>query len=792
MIKKKHSRNRLSFMLSIVAFVCLLGFFFPSQAKAAGSWSQPTLKNGGFERNSNSQDLQLYKAQRVNRMQGKVYQGNYALKIGKASPGKESEGYPRWLYNEGKGSANLVIRNVKPNTKYKVSMNYFNETGVKFRLGVLDIEGSKNWKPGQINSNYQTFDQKTTQWQSSSFEIVTGPRTTEIYAFALTEWTGNENGSGVFYIDNVNVAQEGQVTTDNKQTIAYQPKSSEKFPTIVPAIKQFTPAGKSKFQVNKLLQRIYVPRNLYSQGRLLGEKLKKAGVVKNYVVSTNMRFANNGIVLNNRNVSFNAGLNETEKKEAYELNISRRILNLTASTGTGIQNGIMTIVQALKQRDALPTGTVHDYSDQEYRGLQVDSGRRYYSMNWLKKTVDEMAELKLNKMQLRLKDNEGIRYQSQVAPQFSDTNGRAWSRSEIKSLVAYAKQRNIEVIPEIDFPGHSEQDGVYFDKSWLLSDKSNALDISNPDVRKYMASIYKEAFELFDSNIVHIGGDEYFQTSGFSDPDNKLAKWAQEETGNSKATKEDAFKLFINEMAQPYLAQGKKVFVWNDNVFNLNSVVKLDSRLIVDVWAGTIYNSITAGIAADNGYQVVGSASDLYHDLWPDNDKIDRPLPEFLYNQWQSNSYSKGFNPHENLTAQQAQQSKGQFFPIWDDANGYAPEYVLDKTLYPRLALFANNMWGSQAWNSQQNKPSYSEMELLVHYIGPDFTKSIEYTNTDVQYIAKTINEKMYSVRGSNLKVRLKKVNLSNYLRRVFHNQVRTDNNGKIYKMIHDFENLEN
>lgn len=265
----------------------------------------------------------------------------------------------------------------------------------------------------------------------------------------------------------------------------------------------------------------------------------------------------------------------------------------------------MTIVQALKQRDALPTGDEYDYSAQEYRGLQVDSGRRYYSINWLKKTVDEMAELKLNKMQLRLKDNEGIRYQSQVEPQFSDTNGRAWSRRGIKQLVAYAKNRNIKIIPEIDFPGHSERDGFYFDKSWLLSNKSNALDISNPEVRKYMSAIYKEAFELSDSQTVHIGGDEYFQTSGFADPENKLAGWAQKETNNPKTTKEDAFKLFINEMAKPYLNQGKKVFVWNDNIFDLNSVVKLDSRLTIDVWAGTIYNSITTSNAANNGYNVV-------------------------------------------------------------------------------------------------------------------------------------------------------------------------------------------
>lgn len=793
MYKAKDFSLSFSIVLAIVSFVFFM-WLVPNQILAANNnyQTEPILRNGNFERNIEKNDIQTFKGQRINKRQGKVYNGNYALQIGKNSPGKDSKDYPRWLYNEGKGSANLVIRNVQPNTKYKISMNYFNQTGVKFRLGVLDTEGKKDWKPGQINSNYKTFDKKTSQWQAASFEITTGPRTKEIDAFALTEWTGNEKGSGLFYLDNVKVNKIGQQVADKQKTIEYDPDKVTAFPTIIPAVKQFEGRGNSKFHLDKNLQRIFVPRNMYSQGKLLGEKLKKAGIIRNYIVSTNLRLARKGIVISNSEVDFRKDLNAIEKQNAYQFDITPQTLIIRSKTNEGIQNGIMTALQAFRQRNALPTGKIKDYSDQEYRGLQVDSGRRYYSIDWLKEAVDQMAELKLNKLQLRLKDNEGIRYQSDVAPQFSDTDGRAWSKNDIRSLVNYARKYNIEVIPEIDFPGHSEQDGVYFDKSWLLSSKSNALDISNPEVRKYMANVYQEAFKLFDSKTVHIGGDEYFQTSGFADPDNKLAKWAQRQTKNPHATKYDAFKLFINEIAKPYLNQGKQVFVWNDNILDLNSTVKLDPRLVVDVWAGTIYDSITASNAVDNGYEVAGSASDLYHDLWPDNDKIDRPLPKFLYEKWQSNSYSKGFDPHENLSATQMQKSKGQFFPIWDDANGYAPEYVLSKTLYSRLPLFANNMWGSQEWVDRKDKPRYEEMERLIHYMEPESAKSVEYTNTDVNYIANTIKGKLRGMKTRSPIVKRKIIKLRIYVGKVLRHTQKADNNTKIYKMIHDFENLSN
>ena len=198
----------------------------------------------------------------------------------------------------------------------------------------------------------------------------------------------------------------------------------------------------------------------------------------------------------------------TSKIDAYQIDIDQDKTVIHSDYIQGIQNGAMTILQAFAQRKSLPAGSVQDYSDQVVRGLQVDSGRRYYSIQWLKDQIEQMAYYKQNILQLRLKDNEGIRYDSKIAADFVDRKGGFWTQEEVDELVSYAAKFNIEVIPEIDFPGHAEQE-ANFHSGWCIPGSTKALDFSKQEVREYMISVYKEAADFFHAKTIHIGGDEY-------------------------------------------------------------------------------------------------------------------------------------------------------------------------------------------------------------------------------------------------------------------------------------------
>ena len=315
----------------------------------------------------------------------------------------------------------------------------------------------------------------------------------------------------------------------------------------------------------------------------------------------------------------------------------------------------------------------------------------------------------------------------------------------------------------------------------------------------YALSIYQEAADLFNAKTIHIGGDEYFQTSGWnSEGDQKLASWAQEVTQNSAADENDALKLFFNEAAKPFLDNGIKVLVWNDNLFSFDSVVDLDERIVIDFWGGGIYGSIKASQAVEAGYNVMSSSSSNYHDLWPqqDQNKLDRPAPKNLYENFTRYTYSCSafgypFYHVDEVLTKNLDLVQGQVFPIWDDAHGYVPEYILSRTLFPRYAGFAYKTWGSE----YAADFSYEEFERLAYAVespksallGNQVAKN--YTLSDYQSIVNSLKIALANIQTDNLEVQANIDELNEILNKE-NNKILYSVN-EIEELIHKYENIE-
>ena len=758
------------------------------------------MNNSSFENTIKNSEVQLYKAQRTKE---KAYDGNYSIKVGMEKPENEDE-VPIWSYNYGKGSVNVVIDHVKPNTTYEITSHYFNETGVKMSTGVLDVDGnySKDY-PWKLASDIQTNNEKSTEWKTNVHTITTGPRTDQIYAFAYMEWTGNEDGAGVFYFDDVQI-KEVESKDKNVTTIGYESKT-DGFPNTVPAIQNFE-QKEGVFKLTKRNQIFSTDKFSKDKVKYLAQSMKAKGIIDRYSIEVidDIKDAR-GITLFKQPIQFDlpAGVKDRAcEKDAYQIDITQDSVLVYANTLNGIQNGSMTILQAFAQRDSLNCGSVKDYTDQNVRGLQVDSGRRYYSIDWLKNQIEQMAYYKQNVLQLRLKDNEGIRFDSKVAPELVDRKGGYWTQGEIDELVNYAHKFNIKVIPEVDFPGHSEQEANYHEE-WKITPNSSALDFTKPEVQEYMFAIYQEAANMFHADTIHIGGDEYFQSKyPGGEADKILSQWAQEQSGNSEANQYDALKLFFNQAAKPFLDKGINVLVWNDNIFSFDSAVDLDDRIVVDVWGGGIYGSITASDAIKAGYNVMSSSSSNYHDLWPqeNNDKLDRPAPKNLYENFTRYTYSKSafsypfYNVDEKLdkiVPNNLNQAQGQVFPIWDDAHGYVPEYVLSRTLFPRYAAFAQVTWGA----SYKDDLNYSEFERLAYAIesprpellGQQVAK--KYTASDYKTVVQTIKDGLSSIKTDNVDIQKNIDELNGLLNKENDNTLYTVD--ELENLIRKYENIE-
>ena len=189
------------------------------------------------------------------------------------------------------------------------------------------------------------------------------------------------------------------------------------------------------------------------------------------------------------------------------------IVQVTAETEWGALAALATLAQ-LGAGGGFAVAEVCDAPRFPWRGLMVDPARRFLSPATLKQTLDAMWFYKLNVLHLHLTDDQGFRFQSHAYPELA--SAAAYSQEDLRELVAYAADRGIRVVPELDMPGHTT--------SWLAAYPQWAsepvaasarfglhktrLDPANPAWLTAVDVLLGELAEVFPDEFVHFGGDE--------------------------------------------------------------------------------------------------------------------------------------------------------------------------------------------------------------------------------------------------------------------------------------------
>ncbi len=235
-----------------------------------------------------------------------------------------------------------------------------------------------------------------------------------------------------------------------------------------------------------------------------------------------------------------ARLEPWQQQEAYRLTIGRKRIRIEALTEEGVFRA-RTSLEQLQALGEVPCGVIFDYPRLRHRGLMIDESRSFKGLAFLKKQVDAMALLKLNVLHLHLDDSAGWRIESEAYPDLTaktawrkgrtyheweagqyrftteddpDGYGGCYSREELKELVAYAAERYVTVIPEIEMPGHSMEVGyAYPDVLCQLPDgrrHTGAWDLcpGSESTFKLLEAVLEEVMDIFPSPFIHIGGDE--------------------------------------------------------------------------------------------------------------------------------------------------------------------------------------------------------------------------------------------------------------------------------------------
>ncbi|GAB5550510.1 MAG: family 20 glycosylhydrolase [Saprospiraceae bacterium] len=421
--------------------------------------------------------------------------------------------------------------------------------------------------------------------------------------------------------------------------------------------------------------------------------------------------------------------------EAYHLNISPEKIQIKAATEAGFFYGFQSLRQlmptdfygktAKKTKEfILPIVQIQDKPAFGWRGFMLDVSRHFFTVAQVKEVLDKMAELKLNRFHWHLADDQGWRVEIKAYPKLTEvgawrmdynntderisdwwgrptqkpgeeaTYGGFYTQEEIKDIVAYAKERHIEVIPEIDMPGHAqatiaaypELGGVnaapYVATGGVF--KNNTYNPGKEATYDFIDKMLNEVMDLFPYEYVHIGGDECNKEQWKIDPAAQ-AKMKAEGLKNEAELQ----SYFIKRVEKIINARNKKMIGWDEILEG-----GLAPNATVMSWRGE-EGGITAAKA---GHEVIMTPSKYcYIDLKQGHDDLE---PNLGYSQLLlSTAYNYKVKP-DSLNPEEAALIKGTQANLWTES--ISDWSKLTYMTYPRVFAIAENAWTEesvQGWN---------------------------------------------------------------------------------------------
>ncbi|MDI3424171.1 family 20 glycosylhydrolase [Streptomyces luteolus] len=297
--------------------------------------------------------------------------------------------------------------------------------------------------------------------------------------------------------------------------------------------------------------------------------------------------------------------------EGYRLTSSAS-LTIEAPTRTGVFYGTQTVQQILKtdpERTRIAKGTARDWPRMGQRAQMLDVGRKYYPMTYLKSQIRQMAWQKLNTFHLHLTDWRGFRIQTERFPGLAAKE--SYSAADLRELQDYARRYHVEIIPEVDLPGHATPITAYDPKlrfSCESMDKAQwpggelggwTLDITKEHTRRFVHDLLDEIIPMFDSRTFHVGGDEI----GYDDAKNACPELVAYQKERDFAYAGDVFVDFLNTLNRQVRSHGKTTEAWEWwNVYGQKSSIAPDKNIVIDTWVSDDPSAL-----AEQGYRVVAT-----------------------------------------------------------------------------------------------------------------------------------------------------------------------------------------
>lgn len=419
------------------------------------------------------------------------------------------------------------------------------------------------------------------------------------------------------------------------------------------------------------------------------------------------------------NVYFTLGLQDG-RKEAYSINVSSDGILVRAVAPEGIYRATRTLLKSVGTEKTssveFPSAEVSDWPRFGYRGLMLDVSRHFSDVEMVKRTIDMLALHQLNIFHWHLTDDQGWRIEIKSHPELTEVgawrddtvvgrylggtdyptdgkrHGGFYTQEQIREIVAYAKERYIEIIPEIDLPGHTSAVLAAYpqlgceDKEYKVANRwgviRDVLCAGNPASLDLFKDIMDEVCDLFPGKYIHLGGDECVKDRWKACPkcQKKIRELGLKDVG--RYSKEDYLQSwFMGEVASYVQSKGKRVIGWDE----ILEGVPMDDSVIMS-WRGT-EGGITA---ARMGHDVVMTpTSDMYFDQ---SQTLASQLEEIPVGGFINVMKVYSYEPlPASLTPEQQKHILGCQANVWCE---YMPEErIRQYQMLPRLAALSEVQW---------------------------------------------------------------------------------------------------
>ena len=437
-------------------------------------------------------------------------------------------------------------------------------------------------------------------------------------------------------------------------------------------------------------------------------------------------------------------------EEGYELKIEENSILIASKNSKGAFYAVQSLLQLMPIKSnglaiAIPCLELQDKPQFKYRGMHLDVGRHFFSVDFIKKYIDLMARLKMNTFHWHLTEDQGWRIEIKKYPKLQEIAafrnetlvghynnqphqfdgkkyGGFYTQEQIKEVVAYANTRQVTIIPEIEMPGHSQAaiaaypalgctgEQVEVATKWGIF---NEVYCPKESTFKFLENVIDEVVALFPGKYIHIGGDEA--------PKTNWKKCAHCQKLIKKEGLKDEHGLqsyFIARMEKYINTKGKQIIGWDEILEG-----GLAPNATVMSWRGTS----GAIEAAKEGHDVILTpGSHCYFDHYQSENEneplaIGGFLPlEKVYH----------FNPiPEELTEEESKYVLGAQGNVWTEY--MKTEKQVEYMAFPRAVALSEVVW-----SSPENK-NYS-----------DFINRLEQYQKRLDQLDVNYANHMYSVKG--------------------------------------------